>query len=196
MPKSVPVIDKKIIERFKLDDMYAFDIIYRAYNKKVFLFAYSIIKEKEDAEGIVHDVFIKIWEEKHKIDEYLSFESYLFTITHNTTLSLIRLKLKEKKYVEHLKSIQKITSQSDITSDIEYLELKNKSEQVINNLSKRQRQIYLLSRDEGLTYKEIAARLGISVNTVETHMQRALQQIKDKLGRFSSISILFFILFV
>ena len=195
MPKSVPVIDKKIIERIKSDDMSAFDIIYRAYGKRIFLFAYSIIKEKEDAEGIVHDVFIKIWEKRHKIDEYLSFESYLFTITHNTTISLIRLKLKEKKYVEHLKSIQKITSQNDITSDIEYLELKNKSEQVINNLSKRQRQIYLLSRDEGLTYKEIAARLGISVNTIETHMERVLKQFRDKLGRFSSITILFFILF-
>ena len=196
MPKSGLVLDKKIIERFKSDDMSAFDIIYRAYSKKVFLFAFSIIKEKEDAEGIVHDVFIKIWEKRHKIDEHLSFESYLFTITHNATISLIRLKLKKNKYFEHVKSIQRLTAQSDIISDIEYLELKRKSEQLINNLSKRQREIYLLSRYDGLSYKEIAARLGISVNTVETHMERALKQMKDKLGRYSSISILFFILFV
>lgn len=81
MTNSGKIIDSETIKQFKADDMSAFDIIYRKYSKKLYRFAYSIIKVKPDAEGIVHEVFIKVWEKRNKIDEYLSFESYLFTIT-------------------------------------------------------------------------------------------------------------------
>lgn len=196
MPNSGKIIDSETIKRFKADDMSAFDIIYRKYSKKLYRFAYSIIKVKPDAEGIVHEVFIKVWGKRNKIDEYLSFESYLFTITYNTTISFIRKKVKENKYIEYLKSIQNPSIQSTIIPEIEYKELKEKSEKIIGLLPFRQKQIYKLSREEGLAYKEIAAKLNISVNTVETHMERSLKSIRKKLGNVSIILLILYYLFI
>ena len=196
MPDSGKKINSETIKRFKIDDMSAFDIIYRTYSKKLYRFAYSIIKVKPDAEGIVHEVFIKVWEKRNRIDEYLSFESYLFTITYNTTISFIRKKVKENKYIEYLKSIQNPSIQSKIIPEIEYKELKDKSEKIIGLLPMRQKQIYKLSREEGLTYKEIAAKLSISVNTVETHMERALKSIREKLGNVSIVLLILYYLFI
>ena len=196
MPNSGKIIDSETIKQFKADDMSAFDIIYRKYSKKLYRFAYSIIKVKPDAEGIVHEVFIKVWENRNRIDEYLSFESYLFTITYNTTISFIRKRVKENKYIEYLKSIQNPSIQSKIIPEIEYKELKDKSEKIIGLLPSRQKQIYKLSREEGLTYKEIAAKLTISVNTVETHMERALKSIREKLGDVSIVLLILYYLFI
>ena len=196
MPNSGKIIDSETIKRFKADDMSAFDIIYRKYSKKLYRFAYSIIKVKPDAEGIVHEVFIKVWEKRNKIDEYLSFESYLFTITYNTTISFIRKKVKENKYIEHLKSIQNPSIQSNIIPEIEYKELKEKSEKIIGLLPSRQKQIYKLSREGGLTYKEIAVKLNISVNTVETHMERALKSIRKNLGKVTIVLLILYYLFI
>ena len=196
MPNSGKIIDSETIKQFKADDMSAFDIIYRKYSKKLYRFAYSIIKVKPDAEGIVYEVFIKVWDKRNKIDEYLSFESYLFTITYNTTISFIRKKVKENKYIEYLKSIQNPSIQSNIIPEIEYKELKEKSEKIIDLLPSRQKQIYKLSREEGLTYKEIAAKINISDNTVETHMERALKSIREKLGDVSIVLLILYYLFI
>ena len=196
MTNSGKIIDSETIKQFKADDMSAFDIIYRKYSKKLYRFAYSIVKVKPDAEGIVHEVFIKVWEKRNKIDEYLSFESYLFTITYNTTISFIRKKVKESKYIEHLKSIQNPSIQSNIIPEIEYKELKEKSEKIIDLLPSRQKQIFKLNREEGLTYKEIAAKLNISINTVETHMERALKSIRKKLGDVSIVLLILYYLFI
>ena len=196
MSNSGKIIDSETIKQFKADDMSAFDIIYRKYSKKLYRFAYSIIKVKPDAEGIVHEVFIKVWEKRNKIDEYLSFESYLFTITYNTTISFIRKKVKENKYTEHLKSIQNPSIQSNIIPEIEYKELKEKSEKIIDLLPSRQKQIFKLNREEGLTYKEIAAKLTISINTVETHMERALKAIRKNLGEVSIVLLILYYLFI
>jgi len=196
MTNSGKIIDSETIKQFKADDMSAFDIIYRKYSKKLYRFAYSIIKVKPDAEGIIHEVFIKVWEKRNKIDEYLSFESYLFTITYNTTISFIRKKVKENKYIEHLKSIQNPSIQSNIIPEIEYKELKDKSEKIIGLLPYRQKQIYKLNREEGLTYKEIAAKLTISINTVETHMERALKAIRKNFGKVSIVLLILYYLFI
>ena len=196
MSNSGKIIDSETIKQFKADDMSAFDIIYRKYSKKLYRFAYSIIKVKPDAEGIVHEVFIKVWEKRNKIDEYLSFESYLFTITYNTTISFIRKKVKENKFIEHLKSMQNPSIQSNIIPEIEYKELKDKSEKIIGLLPYRQKQIYKLNREEGLTYKEIAAKLTISINTVETHMERALRSIRKNLGDVSIVLLILYYLFI
>lgn len=196
MSNSKQIIDSETIKQFKADDMSAFDVIYRKYSKKLYRFAYGILKVQTDAEEIVHEVFIKVWENRNKIDEYLSFESYLFTITYNTSISLIREKLKKAQFVDYLKSIQEPPLQNSVSDELEFSELKEKTQGVINQLPERQKQIYLLSREEGLSYREIAAKLNISVNTVENHMVKTLRFLREKLGGLSVMSLLFYYLFL
>ena len=80
--------------------------------------------------------------------------------------------------------------------ELEYKELTNKLDEIIKTLPQRQKEVYLLHKVEGLKYNEIAERLHISVNTIENHMSRALKTIREKLGNYSLIAILFWYLFV
>ena len=118
-------------------------------------FVFRYIKVEVDAEGIVQEVFIKIWESRNKIDTHASFESFLFTIAYNSTISLLRKRANEQKYLEHLKSIQQIQKASDLIDEIQFKELNEKVKMVLNELTPRQKEIFQLSREEGLTHNEI-----------------------------------------
>lgn len=149
-----------------------------------------------DAEEIVQEVFIKIWESRGKIDVYSSFESFLFTIAYNATISLIRKRVNEKKYLEHLKSMQQFIYAPDITDEIHFKELNEKVQSLVNELTPRQKEIFQLSRKEGLTHDEIAKRLNISVNTVKKHMSNTLSLLKSNIDSSLLVNLLFIYLFL
>jgi len=171
-------IDKKIIKDLKGGDIVAFDAVYEKYFHRLYGFVLRYLKRSEDAEGIVQDVFLKIWESRNKIDVYSSFESFIFTITYNATISLLRKRLSEDKYLEQLKYTQQSEKIADLNEDIDLNELDQKVQVLLNKLTPRQKDVFILSRIEGLTHKEIANKLNLSVNTVKNHMVSALSFLK------------------
>ena len=183
------------MQEIKADNMFAFDILYNKYCKRVYKFAFSILKSTEESENLVQDVFLSLWENRHKVEKDSSIKSYIFTITYNSAISTLRKKVRESEFVEYLKSLQEI-SVEPVDAGLEYKELTNKLEKIINELPQRQKEVYLMHRIEGLKYVEIAKLLNISLNTIENHMSRALKTIRDKLGNYSLIVILFLYLFV
>jgi len=188
--------DTELVRLLKAGDISVFDEIFKKYSRKIFQFAFGILKSKSDAEEIVQEVFFKVWENRDTIQEHLLFRSYLFTITYNTSISLIRIKLKEARFIDHLKSIQVPPNQHSTSSELEFSELTTQAQDVIDQLPKRQKQIYLLSREDGLSYTEIAGKLNISVNTVENHMVKALGFLRENLKKISLMSLLFYHLFL
>jgi len=191
-----PKTDKELAIQIRDGDISAFDKIYEKYSKRLYLFVYGIIKSKNDAEDIVQEVFVKIWDKRETINEHFSFQSFLFTIAHNTTINLIRKKIKETDFASYLKSTQKQVKISSVISEIEYKELKKQLEYTISKLPERQQQVYSLSRDEELSYKEIAEKLSISVNTVENHMVKALRFVREHMGSANFLSAIFSALFI
>ena len=187
--------DKELAKGIKNGDMLAFDSIYQKYSKKLYVFIFGILKSQKDSEDIVQDVFTKVWEKRATINEFLSFQSYLFTIAHNTSISLIRKRANETNFVSHVKSIQTPNAESVESNETEFKELKEKLEKTINELPKRQKQVYLLSREEELSYKEIAEKLGISQNTVENHMVKALKYVRSHIDS-NYLSAIFIALFI
>jgi len=187
--------DEELMQEITADNMFAFDHLYKKYSKKVYKFGYSILKLQEESENLMQDVFLSLWENRHKVEKDASVKSYIFTIAYNSAISIIRKKAKESQFVEYLKSIQEI-NQEPVNVELEYNELTNKLDEIIKVLPQRQKEVYLLHRVEGLKYNEIAERLHISVNTIENHMSRALKTIREKLGNYSLIAILFWYLFV
>ena len=126
--------------------MAAFDAIYNTYCHKLHEFVIRYVKQEEDAEGIVQEVFIKIWQARNKIDVYASFESFLFTIAYNTTISLLRKRVSVSKSREYLKSLQQIDTADQIIDEIYFNELNQKVKSLLKQLTPRQKQIYLLKR--------------------------------------------------
>lgn len=186
----------ELVKLLKKGDMVAFDAIYNQYCHKLYQFVFMFLKQKEDAEEIVQDVFIKIWESRGKIDIYASFESFLFTIAYNATMSLLRKRMSETKSREYLKSLQQFSSAEQVIDEIQYKELKHKVESLLKQLTPRQEEIYRLSREEGLTHTEISQKLNISESTVNNHLVRTLKFLKSHLASDLITNILFICLFL
>jgi len=180
----------------KEGDIAAFDVIYNHYCHKLHRFVLMYLKQEEDAEEIVQEVFVKIWQSRERIDVYASFESFLFTIAYNATMSLLRKRMSETRSREHLKSMQQIDSADEVINEIEFKELNRKVEHLLANLTPRQKEIYTLSREEGLTHEEIAKKLNISTNTVNNHLVSTLKYLKSHIDRNLAVNILFICLFL
>jgi RNA polymerase sigma-70 factor, ECF subfamily len=177
-------------------DMVAFDAVYELYCRRLFGFVIRYIKHREDAEEIVQDVFVKIWENRNRIDTFSSFDAYIFTIAYNTTIDLLRKRVCESKYFDYLVYRQQIEMAPDVTDEIGFKELSERADLLVNRLTPRQREVFFLCRKEGLSHEEIAHRLHISVNTVKNHMVSALAFIKSHLDDSLAVNILFFYLFL
>ncbi len=188
--------NKDLLILLKKGDIIAFDNIYEIYSKGLYGFVLRYVKQKEDAEGIVQEVFIKIWETKNNIDIYASFDSFIFTIAYNTTINLLRKRISEHKYQDRLKSVHQITEADQIIDEISFREIKNRLELLLDKLTPRQKEIFQLSREVGLTHEEIANKLNISVNTVKNHMVTTLAFIKSHIDKGLIANFLFISLFL
>lgn len=176
--------------------MLAFDRVYELYSHKLFSFVFKILKNEAEADDIVQEVFVKIWESRHKLEDYKLLNSYIFTIAYNNSIDLIRKRINNTKYLEHLKNFAVVNITPTVISHIEFNELNTQAEKLIANLPERQKQVYLLHREEGLTYPEIAEQLGISKNTVENHMVKALKYLRHNIDHAMLANMLFVHLFL
>lgn len=187
--------NQELVLLIQMDDRVAFYNLYERYCRRLHGFVLRYIKQNEDAEEIVQEVFVKIWESRNKIDAYSSFEAFLFTIAYNTTISLLRKRTNEKKYLEHLKSLQLPDNSPDLIDEIQFNELNDRVQTLLSELTPRQKEIFQLSREEGLTHDEIAKKLDISVNTVKKHMSNTLTFLKSQIDSRLTINLLFLYLF-
>ena len=172
--------EKILVSLMKAGNSFAFEKLYFSYSKKLYNFAFNILKSKEDAEGIVQNVFTKIWETRSEINTELSFGGYIFRISKNMMLNQLKKKIIEKEYLNYLLATPEDTS-LPVEQEVNFMELNLEIERIINELPEKRRKIFRLSREEGLTYKEIAEKMDISVNTVNTQISKSLEYIRDHL---------------
>lgn len=189
-------IDEFTVRRFVRGDMRAFDNIYIVYNTKLNKFVHSLVKTDADVEEIVQDVFVKTWENREKLKTFTSFESYLFTIAYNTTVSLLRKRLKESQYVEYVKSVQIEIDDSGTAESYDWEEVDKKLNLLIEKMPARQKEVFKMKHFEGFSYKEIADNLGLSVNTIENHIVKAHKYLKENFGKNYLSALLFIHLFL
>ena len=170
-------IEKGLIKAIKEGDHNSFEQIYYNYCQKVYLFACRYIYNAEEAKEIVQEVFYKIWEYRKNLDENQSFNGYIFTITKNLIFNENRKKVNFNVYTSYiLNYIQGITNQTE--NQVIYNNVKSIISKEIEKFPPKRRQVYIMSRHEGLSYNEIAKKLNISEKTVETHLRLALSRLK------------------
>ena len=172
-------------------DNKSFEELFKTYFKPLTSFAYKFVKDIDDAKSIVHDVFMKLWEKKEDIDLSKSVKSYLFTSVNNRSLNFIR---DHKKFVnEELVMDQQFEEHWETVDELSSVEIQQKVDATLKELSPKVREAFHLSRNEGLKYKEIAEKMGISVKTVETHISNALRELRKNLKEYLSIILLLII---
>lgn len=184
MPARIPnrYEDSDLLKGIKENNIRSFDLLYEKYSRKVFRFSQSMLKSTDEAENVVQDVFMNVWINRHNIEKNDSIKSYLFTITYNLSITLLRKKVNEAKFLEYLAILP---SYHTVNMDIEYRDLENKLNHILNELPDRQKEVFQLHYIEGLKYKEISERLHISLNTIENHMSMALKKIRKRLNAIS-----------
>ena len=170
--------NKELLLLLQKDDRVAFYNLYERYSKRLYCFVIQYIKRDQDAEEIVQDVFIKIWEKRKAIDAFSGFESFLFTIAYNATISLLRKRVTENRYLEYLQSIQQVNKTTESTDELYFTELNDKLKSLLNELTPRQKEIFLLSREEDLSHEQISKKLNISINTVKKHIGNTIIFLK------------------
>lgn len=189
-------IDEAIVKRFTADDMRAFDIIYSEFTPRLKKFISVLTKNESDADELVQEVFIKIWQNRDKLKNYSSFESYLFRIAYRTTIDLLRKRSKEAKYIEQVKSLQVFEDYPDEVGETGHDEMETKLNLLIEEMPARQREVFKMKYFQDSSYKEIADHFSISVNTVQNHMAKAHKFLKENLGRDYLPTLLFLYLFL
>lgn len=178
--------EKNLLIQMSQDDEDAFCEIYSLYKKKLYYFALKMIKSKEYADDICQDTFVLIWQNRHYIDVNLSFSSYLFTIARNRILNILRDIQKEEYLHEYILS-QAIDYSSNTLDKVTVKELEDIISKAIEKLTGRQKQVFTMSREDGMSHKEIAESLNISIYTVQEHLSSALKSIHNTLNKHYGI---------
>jgi len=171
--------DKYLVLDLRSGSERAFEVLYNKYSKKVYYFAFGYLKNKDDAEGIVQEVFVKIWNKRLDLNEEKSFSSFLLTIAKNRILDIFKKRTHEINYKRHLSNCYELVEERT-KNDIIFSDLEERLSDVVNSLPKKRRIIYKLSRYKGLSNKDIAKRLELSEKTIENQMTLALSHIKQK----------------
>jgi RNA polymerase sigma-70 factor (ECF subfamily) len=172
--------DRNILKKIKQGDTRAFEKLYKEYHLIVYNYIRSFVRDSFEAENILQDVFISVWETRHKINEYMVIGSLLYRIARNKALNALRKEVNKKTYLEYLSFI---SSNADSSTElkIDFEELEFFIRKFIMKLPDRRREIFLYSFDKGLSYKEIALKLSISENTVDTQIRNALEYLRENI---------------
>jgi RNA polymerase sigma-70 factor (ECF subfamily) len=182
------------INALKDGDINAFNELFDKYGKRLYHFSVKYLKSVENAEEIVQEVFMKIWDHREALAGQKSLESYLFTIAKNGILNTIRKSKSEQTYLNYAK----INAGKNMLLDeeLDFNELDKAYHEAIEQLSPRRKEIFLLSREQSLSNFEIAERMDISVKTVENQMTSAISEIRKNLRSLGFSGIIFFELFL
>ena len=160
--------------------MLAFKNVFVAYSDGLYNFAFSYLKNSFESEEIVQDVFLRIWEMRDDIDEDKSFKSFLYKMTVNKVFNHLKHQVVRKKYENYILNFDQSFHESPEAS-LHFNELNRKLQTLMQKLPEQQRNIFQLSRSEGLSNSEISEQLGLSIRTVENQIYRASKFLKEHL---------------
>lgn len=181
--------DIELVERLKEGDVEAFDLIYHKYSGKLYAFGLKYLRSPEEAEELVQSVFLKLWENSKNLKKELSFKSYLFTIAYNDICKLFRKRYYQQRFIIDI-LYENSQSSSETEDGINYQDVLDQIKKIIDKLPERQKKVFLKSRMEGKSTKEIAAEIGLSPGTVDNYISEALKFIRVRLHNERLLSTL------
>lgn len=172
-------------------DRNAFEVVYRAYNARVYNFVLSMVGDAGVAKDITQDIFLKIWEKRLNIDAEDNFEGYIFKVSRNMVFHYVRRELLFRNYVDKLSGDEASEASVETDEELDRLFLEEYILKLLEELPSARRNVFMLYWKSGLNYREIAERLGVSEKTVATQVHRSLDFLRDKLGLIAFSVFLF-----
>ncbi|AEW00296.1 hypothetical protein A4D02_23495 [Niastella koreensis] len=178
----------ELIMRVVQGDEIAFGQLFRLYKNKLYSFIFHLSGSATIAEDVLQDVFLKIWRDRDQLTGIDNFNAYLYRMAQNTAINVLRRQSREALLLNEVQRLAPEGVQSDELLTVK--EVQTALQQAINNLPPQQRKVYQLGQEQGFTYEQIAASLGISTSTVRNHMVQALKTIREYIAQhFPSLLI-------
>ena len=183
------IYEKDLIVRLKAGDQTAFELLFHFYYPGLVMYSVQFTTDRMEAEEIVQDFFVRFWQKHQQILLTDSLKSYLFLSVKNGCLNYLKHKKVEEKYIRQMAEL----SSRHLAYDPDlYLatELQEKVKNAIDLLPEKCREVFIMSRIQGLKNEEIATNLNISKRTVETQISKALKVLRIELKDYVGLMIL------
>ncbi len=186
--------DSELVEKLRKGDLEAFDLIFKKYGDRLFGFAMNYLKSKEETEGLVQDVFLKIWENRKNLKQESSLKSYLFTIAYHNMCGLFRKKQIHEKFKEEIGNTK--SESVNLDTRLEYKSTLEEVDKLIDKLPGKQKAIFIKSRKEGKSTREIADEMNLAPGTIDNNISAALKFLRTHISDKNLALLLFFTIFI
>ncbi len=174
--------DRDLLERLRGGDHAAFEAIFKQWYEPVVRSANRVLHDVGVAEELSQDVFLEFWRRRETLAADSSVAGYLMQAVRNRALNHLRHLAVQKKSVVYVEALSEPAEQADVA--MQGNEVERAIATAIAALPPRTREVFVMSRERGLRYSEIAEQLGISVKAVEANMSRALRMLRESLAPY------------
>ena len=171
-----------LLQNMLAGDEKAFRTLYDQYYNYLMVVGLRYLRDKLRVEDVINDVFMGLWNIDREVEIEIAVKSYLRGALVNKCLSVLRKENRMDWVDEHRENIT--DSSNSVERNLEGKQVEEIVQQVVDALPPKCQQVYNLSRNEGLSHKEIAAKLEISTKTIENHMSRALKGLRAELKKY------------
>ena len=185
--------DRQIVEQLRDGSKDAFRLMYDRYGIKIYRFALSYLKSEHDAEELVQEVFLKLWDKRESLNSFLNIRAFIYKIAVNSIYDFIRRKNVEQAFLNFAEGKNSLTDET--WQEIIFNDMLAQVNSLLKQMPDQRRKIFKMSKEKGMSNDEIAEALGLSKRTVENQIYRATAFLKENLKLDSSLSLLFFYLF-
>ncbi|HEY8895428.1 MAG TPA: RNA polymerase sigma-70 factor [Niastella sp.] len=174
----------------------AFRALFNGYRSRLYTYILKISRSNEIAEDTVHDVFLKLWENRQNLAHVDNLNAYLYRMAHNKAYTGFKRRAKESLILAVLEKEQSGIYEGASDDTISTKEVREFIQQAVNKLTPQQKKVFLLSRQEGLKLDEIATTLQISKNTAKNHLIQALHTLRQEIQiNYGSQAIALYVIF-
>lgn len=189
--------ETQLLHRISSGDEQAFNELYQQYWPRVYAYIESLVKSPEASEEMVIDIFLKLWAGREWLVQIENVGAFLRTTARNKALDFLKVTARKKKLMEAYYSDMKWLAARSVSDHlVTNAETSRIWHEAVARLSPNRQKVFLLHREEGLSYNEIASRLNISPATVKKTMSVALESIRDFLRTHYKDSLAGFLLFI
>lgn len=185
------ITDKELLNLIKQGNNVAFQNLYNKYWKKLFLYSFQILKDRQEAEDTVQEIFFSIWDKKSGL-EINNVSSYLISAAKYKAISKFKTDRINKEEIEQFEDY---LTYNQVEEFINFREVSDKINVLLNELPERCREIFYLSRIENLSNEEISQRLNISIQTVKNQITKALQMLRPKIQDLELLFLLIYFVY-
>ena len=182
--------DEQLLQQMADGNRQAFKELYKRYWEDLFITAAKALRGKEEAADVVQDVFLSLWNRRNELNLQGSLAAYLHTSIRYKCIHYIEKNITRRDYLVQFAEVAVSASSPNAEINLQLKEMQHTINKAVAKMPPKMQKVYILSRQEHLSYKEISDYMSISVETVKKHIQQALHLIKKNLASYIFILII------